>query len=58
MSYLSDKVKCKGHCGELFDPDLLNQNGVCRDCVMDDQMVAELNHDYAADSQPDGDYDE
>lgn len=51
MSYLSDKEKCQGHCGELFDRDLLNRDGVCRDCVIDDEMVEELRADQQAEDR-------
>lgn len=35
MSYLGDKVMCKGGCGLLYDADLLNNVGDCWDCVSD-----------------------
>ena len=41
VSFIQDKVPCKGHCELLFDPDQLNDNGVCRDCVLDDDMTEE-----------------
>lgn len=47
MSYINDKIKCQGDCGLLYDADLLNANGKCRDCVNDEAMLAELNYDYA-----------
>jgi hypothetical protein len=31
MSYLTDKVACKT-CGDLYDPDMLDEAGECRDC--------------------------
>ncbi len=44
MSYVRDKVACT-ECGLLFDRDLLNKDGECRDCVIDKSMLAELIED-------------
>lgn len=41
MSYLHDKVACKS-CGDLFDPDLLNEDGDCRDCKIDRSFLDDL----------------
>lgn len=48
MSYLRDKVPCTG-CKELFDPDLLNAEGKCRDCVIDDEMLDDLKRGWRDD---------
>lgn len=54
MSYLSDKVQCKGGCGLLYDADLLNEQGECRDCVSDKAELADLQRDSQTESWPRG----
>jgi hypothetical protein len=43
MSYLNDKVPCK-QCKDLYDPDQLRDD-LCRDCIMDNSMLKELQED-------------
>lgn len=45
MSYASDKVPCKT-CGDFFDPDLLNANSVCRDCVLEESFIQDTLEDW------------
>ena len=42
MSYIHEKVACKGDCGLLFDADLLNEEGECHDCKIDRSFMEEL----------------
>lgn len=44
MSFLSDKVRCV-ECGDLYDPDLLDSDGVCKDCRYDETLLRELISD-------------
>lgn len=32
MSFLADKRACN-HCDDLYDPDMLDEAGDCRDCA-------------------------
>ena len=48
MSYLTDKYPCSC-CGDLYDLDMLNLDNVCRDCLIDEDMLDELIEDYQED---------
>lgn len=48
MSYLADKVLCT-NCGDLYDPDQLDENGVCRDCRMEESFLLDTLSDYVKD---------
>jgi hypothetical protein len=48
MSYLTDKHPCSC-CGDLYDLDMLNWDNVCRDCMMDEDMLNEIIQDEMGD---------
>lgn len=61
MSFLHEKVACKC-CGDLYDVDLLNEEGECRDCGSfdprdhDDDYYEDFD-DYLSESWREEDHD-
>jgi hypothetical protein len=55
MSFLTDKRPCKS-CADLFDTDLLDEKGWCRDCVTGEEMYAETLGDLAREESLPEDY--
>jgi hypothetical protein len=58
VSYLRDKVLCKGGCCLLYDPDLLNDDGECRDCVSDAIELRHLQREAEAEGQAEAEHDQ